>query len=423
LELQKIQNDSLQAQADEDQRALDEAEARRLQALADLEGHFNDSLNRQNSAVAEQQRDIRKLRNDGLITEEEFAEKSLDIQKQKLAEEIQLRKAFGKETFALESQLLDLEKQRADKELEDKKAQDAETIEQFKEVANTIAEIAFQAQEAQIANIDQLIDDAQGRIDTLNDALNATKGQRSQLDADIATSEENARKARGTNSKEIKEQLDAQRKQRVELIKLEKKQAAERAKAEEEQAALEEEKAERERKLAKQQAGLAIATAVVESAPTLVKALSLPFPASLVSFATVSAMIAGVIGQAKAATSKLRKGGIVKGASHAQGGVRGTGSFNDIEVEGNEFVINKEATKNNIGLIESINKYGATKKFADGGLIPNANASATAQESSEVSEIARSVSELAKRPNLVSVVDIQAGINRVNTIDDSSQIG
>ena len=86
-------------------------------------------------------------------------------------------------------------------------------------------------------------------------------------------------------------------------------------------------------------------------------------------------------------------------------------------------VVNKEATANNMGLLHSINKYGATKKFAEGGLIPNASASATAQGGSDISAIAESVKAVSERPMVVSVVDITAGISRVNTIDDSSQIG
>jgi hypothetical protein len=423
LELQNIQNQGNQAQADEDQRAIDERIAREQEALTKQEQLFQSSLQAQNSAVAEQQRDLRQLRNDGLVTEEQFAEKSLDIQKQKLAEEIKLRQEFGKETFALESQLLDLEQQRADQELETQKERNTQALEQFQEVATAIADIAFQLQEAQIAKVDQLINDSQGRIDELQTTIDATKNQRDELDEQIKSSEDNARNARGTNAEEIKEQLDAQRLQRVALLKLEAKQAKERQRAEEEQKQLEQDKADREKKLAKQRANIAIATAIVQTAPAIANALTAPFPLSVLAVATTLATLGSAIATAKSASTKLRKGGVVNGASHENGGVRGTGAFGDIEVEGKEFVINREATANNIGLIESINKYGATKKFADGGLIPSSSATETAQGDSEVKDISKAVLALSNRPMVVGVTDITDGMNRVKAIDDSSQIG
>ena len=64
------------------------------------------------------------------------------------------------------------------------------------------------------------------------------------------------------------------------------------------------------------------------------------------------------------------KGGIVEGPSHSEGGVRGTGRFNNIEVEGGEIVIPKVATANNIELLENIRKQGHVKKFNQGGFYP-----------------------------------------------------
>lgn len=59
-------------------------------------------------------------------------------------------------------------------------------------------------------------------------------------------------------------------------------------------------------------------------------------------------------------------GGLLNGPSHANGGMPIIGS--NIEVEGGEFVVNKHAAKQNLGLLTSINKMG------DGGIItPNTN--------------------------------------------------
>lgn len=54
-------------------------------------------------------------------------------------------------------------------------------------------------------------------------------------------------------------------------------------------------------------------------------------------------------------------GGLLNGPSHANGGMHIVGS--NIEVEGGEFVVNKHATKRNLGLLTSINQ------MSDGGVI------------------------------------------------------
>lgn len=69
--------------------------------------------------------------------------------------------------------------------------------------------------------------------------------------------------------------------------------------------------------------------------------------------------------------SKLEKGGLLKGKSHKQGGMRVEGT--NIEVEGGEFVVNKKSTTKYINLIEAINEDNPVKvrrlsnSFANGG--------------------------------------------------------
>ena len=55
--------------------------------------------------------------------------------------------------------------------------------------------------------------------------------------------------------------------------------------------------------------------------------------------------------------SKKARGGLLNGPSHAQGGMPILGS--NIEVEGGEYVVNKQATKDNLGLLNVINKMGS----------------------------------------------------------------
>jgi hypothetical protein len=82
------------------------------------------------------------------------------------------------------------------------------------------------------------------------------------------------------------------------------------------------------------------------------------------------------ISQRKYVDKKFAEGGIVNGPSHAEGGVpftvQGRGGY---EMEGGEFIVNKEATARNYRLLKSINDSSRSTptlgklKFAQGGLV------------------------------------------------------
>lgn len=86
-------------------------------------------------------------------------------------------------------------------------------------------------------------------------------------------------------------------------------------------------------------------------------------------------------------SQKFASGGLLHGNSHAYGGIRGTGSFANIEVEGNEFITRKSASLNNLNALQTINAFGSSvrfaavpisHRFADGGVLPNTTPSANA---------------------------------------------
>ena len=64
---------------------------------------------------------------------------------------------------------------------------------------------------------------------------------------------------------------------------------------------------------------------------------------------------------------KKEKGGLLDGPSHKEGGMPILGS--NMEVEGGEFVVNKNATKKNLRLLNAINK----DKYEEGGIIGGQN--------------------------------------------------
>lgn len=112
------------------------------------------------------------------------------------------------------------------------------------------------------------------------------------------------------------------------------------------------------------------------------------YPDPLTAFA-IGSLYAGIIGaQTALQTSAISKrkffpkkfedGGLVSGPSHAQGGipfnVQGRGGY---EMEGGEFIVNKDATAKNYDLLRRINDSTRVvptigkMKFAQGGLVPN----------------------------------------------------
>tara|TARA_R110000822_G_scaffold11176_6_gene41314 strand:- start:955 stop:3258 length:2304 start_codon:yes stop_codon:yes gene_type:complete len=121
-------------------------------------------------------------------------------------------------------------------------------------------------------------------------------------------------------------------------------------------------------------ASLALSEATVDSSKGLVKsAAAAPFPANLPLIAGFAASIGGVIGAIKSATSKGKSsakfadGGILSGASHANGGIKTPFG----ELEGEEIILTKGVTRNPFlrGLASKINQAGGGRKFASGGLL------------------------------------------------------
>lgn len=93
---------------------------------------------------------------------------------------------------------------------------------------------------------------------------------------------------------------------------------------------------------------------------------------STAAVAASTAMNIKGISQRKFIPKKYADGGMVHGASHAEGGipftVRGNGGY---EMEGGEFIVNKESAKNNLAELERINGKTRTgkRKFATGGTV------------------------------------------------------
>jgi len=141
-----------------------------------------------------------------------------------------------------------------------------------------------------------------------------------------------------------------------------------------------------EQKQDKQDATTDYLKAIASIIPTLIAYDKTADPVSVLAKAAVTGALAtasygaelSAIGQRKFYPKKFAKGGMVKGPSHAQGGVPfAVQGRNGYEMEGGEYIINKESTMKYKGLLDLINgtprpmNYNVPVKFAAGGMVTN----------------------------------------------------
>ena len=91
-------------------------------------------------------------------------------------------------------------------------------------------------------------------------------------------------------------------------------------------------------------------------------------------------------------TPKFANGGMVHGASHANGGVKFAVGGRVAELEGGEAVINKRSTAMFRGQLSEMNAAGGGVRFATGGMIPG---TANRLQSSSITNTSQQFSELA----------------------------
>lgn len=119
-------------------------------------------------------------------------------------------------------------------------------------------------------------------------------------------------------------------------------------------------------------------------------------------------------------STKFGDGGIIAGASHANGGVpftvNGVGGF---EAEGEETIINKNSSKRFRGLLSAINVAGGGRKFASGGVVGTSTGSSSKIIDYDIlaSKIAKANESLpAPRVGVDEITTVQAGVVSVEEL-------
>jgi hypothetical protein len=189
------------------------------------------------------------------------------------------------------------------------------------------------------------------------------------------------------------------------------------------------EAAKKEKALKKAELQQELISAIVNTAVAVTKALSLGFPLGIVMAAVYGAMGAIQVATITKQLSKLGTGGLLRGNSHNMGGIKGTGSFSNIEVEGGEFVVNKNSTKKYLPLIQAINEdsTGTTRlrptasqklsKMATPLSLNYEGVDSTLSKNNGVNMLRDKIQAINFQP-VVSVVDINKGQQRVARVQD-----
>lgn len=286
-----------------------------------------------------------------------------------------------------------------------------------------IAEIWQTISDMRVAAIEAQIEDLEDEYSELEKAYQKQEELVQKHTDKVSDIENELKTARGDRRAYLIEQLNSERRAQIEALQEEENIERKKQQNEKKQEALDKKRQREQKKAAKAQA-------IISGALTIANALATaPFiPVGIAMGALATGLVAVQI--AKINSTQYADGGLLNGKPHSQGGipVGNTG----IEVEGNEYVVNKKSTQANLPLIDYINSNrrkltrddlinffdngkqglinkGIRTKFAEGGQLPEVG-------EIDVKSLINYEPEQDTRPIQVQVVDI------INATDNVRQV-
>lgn len=209
-----------------------------------------------------------------------------------------------------------------------------------------IAEIWQAVSDMRVAAIEAQIEDLEDEYSELEKAYQKQEELVQKHTDKVSDIENELKTARGDRRAYLVEQLNSERRAQIEALQEEENIERKKQQNEKKQEALDKKRQREQKKAAKAQA-------IISGALTIANALATaPFiPVGIAMGALATGLVAVQI--AKINSTQYADGGLLNGKSHSQGGipVGNTG----IEVEGNEYVVNKKSTQANLPLIDYIN--------------------------------------------------------------------
>ena len=343
-----------------------------------------------------------------------------------LSKEIDIRKKYGQDTTDLETELSNARIDQA--QFEKNKVSEYfkqlhETLQKYVDGVMTSVTAIFDATNSVLQS---QLDEANEKYDAISKKYDEVVEKREDSDNKLQELEEQAKNARGGRALVLQEQINAEMVANQQLANQEKQLAKEKEKQENEIA-------KKEKQMKRVELTQNIVQGIANTALGITKALEWGFPLGPVFAAIVGTMGTVQVGVMASQLAKLEDGGLLKGKRHSQGGMRVEGT--NIEVEGGEYVVNRESTNKNIGLVKYINSQRRTlgpndlssffsksarsfeppfkKMFADGGRLPAIENTVNIDNDTLVDAI-----QGIKIEPKVSVVDINKAQDNMVNIDD-----
>ena len=288
------------------------------------------------------------------------------------------------------------------------------------QILSSISEITSNQYDKQIEQQEKYIDEYSDLLDKQKDKTQEYADAVSEIESELSN-------ARGDRRQQLIDNLNAEMTAQRASLAQEKKIEKEKEKAEEKKKKLEHDQAVAKKRMDLAQAYINAAMAVSMAAVNKWPVPAIPMMA--LAAAVGAAQIAAVASQN---IPTYGDGGVIQGASHAQGGVKVLGGR--AEVEGGEFITNKVTTAKNVDLLEYINTkrrkvdiadllefYNSGRpsknitsirtKFADGGVIPQLRSDISFND-----RLITAFEDYSNRPQYVQVVDIIDQTERLNNV-------
>lgn len=165
---------------------------------------------------------------------------------------------------------------------------------------------------------------------------------------------------------------------------------------------------------------------LMDASGGIVAQSKLLFPANLIAMAATAAQVASVVsgikglmsGSDKFEQGGLTNGGMFKGASHANGGVKFAVGGRIHEAEGGEAIINKRSTAMFKPMLSAMNQAGGGVKFANGGFLSTGEKFAMG---GEVADVQQMISGAGGSTQIVMVEsDVTQTQGRVSNIESQA---
>lgn len=294
-------------------------------------------------------------------------------------------------------------------------------------IGQGIQDVLSQVWENQDAAYDKEMENLDKWIDKYEEKLQEQKDLTQEYSNNINSIEDELATARGDRREKLIDDLNAQMAAQRASLAQEKMIENEKKREEEkkEKLELQQRKKERDR---------AVISAIISTALATANGLATqPFVPVGIAMGALATTL-GAVQIALIKSQKYANGGVIQGKPHSQGGVKVLGGR--AEVEGGEFITNKQSTSANLDILEFINskkrrvdlndlvtfystkkplpKPMAKTKFANGGEIPTLRTDLDLND-----KLVTMFEEFGRRPSVVSVVDIikaQDKVNKVRTL-------